>query len=855
MSLRFETLWPLALLLVLPLVWWVGARGRRNLAPRHRTLLIALRTGALIALALAAVRPAWHQRSQALSVVYALDVSRSVSPSFVTGALDWIERFQAEARPAHSRIVAFADRPVVLSSVGEVRALEVADAAGRNERIAQDASDIERALDASLLALEGEHLKRIILLSDGNQTAGNVWRVLPRLQQAGVRVYPIPAAPRHPSDTWLEAIELPEDLRARQPATATVRVFSPNAGPASITLLRGTRTLASRRVELKPGMNAVSFQIRLPAAGTAELVAEVTVAGDALAENNRIRRSVWVAEAPRVLYVEGTADAASYLAKALEGEGFEVQVSPASQLPVHAAQLARYDLLILSDVPARALANEQMQAVASYVRDLGGGLLFAGGENTFGEEGYARSAIEKALPVEFQAQDKRKDLALVIAIDRSYSMKGRKMEYAKEAARASLDLLEEQHRFAVVAFDSQPYISVPMQQVRSKRRAEDQISRIQASGQTNIYPALGVVYRMLQQVESKAKHVILLSDGDTHPADFERLVARMKGAGIVVSTVTIGEGGDPQLMENIAKWGGGRDYLAANAESIPQIFAEETRKATRENMVEDSVRPVVSRRLAALAGIDFERAPALRGLVATRARETAEVSLATQDGAPLFARWQYGLGKSAVFASDVKNRWAADWLRWEGYGRFWGQLVRDVMRRENREAFDLRVQQQGDSVSVSLSVLDTFGRFRNGLTPRVRVAAAGEEKLLALRQNGPGSYAVSIASETGQALRVSLAPGGGITAAAAARAGVHVVSQEFAPELRSLPPDMELLQAVASATGGKMLPGVDDVVASHGDVIEAARPLWHWLTLVALLLYLADIFVRRAPLAWRRLGS
>ena len=44
-------------------------------------------------------------------------------------------------------------------------------------------------------------------------------------------------------------------------------------------------------------------------------------------------------------------------------------------------------------------------------------------------------------------------------------------------------------------------------------------------------------------------------------------------------------------------------------------------------------------------------------------------------------RWQYGAwGAPVLFASDVKNRWAADWLRWDGYGKFWAQLVRDTMR-------------------------------------------------------------------------------------------------------------------------------------------------------------------------------
>ena len=31
---------------------------------------------------------------------------------------------------------------------------------------------------------------------------------------------------------------------------------------------------------------------------------------------------------------------------------------------------------------------------------------------------------------------------------------------------------------------------------------------------------------------------------------------------------------------------------------------------------------------------------------------------------PLLARWRQGLGQAVAFTSDVKNRWAVDWLRW-----------------------------------------------------------------------------------------------------------------------------------------------------------------------------------------------
>jgi uncharacterized protein YegL len=463
--------------------------------------------------------------------------------------------------------------------------------------------------------------------------------------------------------------------------------------------------------------------------------------------------------------------------------------------------------------------------------------------------------VEKILPVEFKAQDRR-DAALVIAMDRSYSMRGRKIEYAKEAARAALDLLEEQHRFGVVAFDSRPHIAVPMQEARAKRRADDQISRIQASGQTNIYPALGTVLAMLEGESARTKHVILLSDGETQAADFPMLLARMREAGIVLSTVALGKDGDVELMKRLAELGGGRHYLASGAEAIPQIFVEETRKITRDNLKEEPVRAVVRRPMTALRGVDFGGAPALRGHVATQPRETAEVVLATADGAPLLTRWQYGLGKAVMFSSDVKNRWAADWLSWPGYGKLWSQIVRETMRRESGESLDLHVSREGDEAVITLGLLGPDGGFRADAMPRVRVVRGKRPpEEVALRQVGPGLYAARAALGTQDTTSFTLLPRGGISAEAAARAGTRALHARFSDEYRLMPPNISLLSALAAETGGSIGAGIDEVLSAGTDRGLQVRELWSWLAAAVLLLFLLDILLRRAPVAWRWLGS
>jgi uncharacterized membrane protein len=852
-----ESAWPLWLLLLVPLAWWVSLRTRASLSRRHLIAATALRCLAVAMVVLALTRPHWTGGAADVSVVYALDVSRSVSPAFIESALEWIGEADRSAKPARSRYVAFGDRALLLDSAADLARVPVTQENPRPGAVDQSQTNLEAALDEALLGLDRDRVKRLVLLTDGNQTQGDVWRVLPRLKEAGVRVYPVPAKPRDDGDAWIDGIEVPGGLRAEEPVKLAVRVFSPRDLRARVVVRNGSAPVGSRTLQLRPGLNRVEFEVRLGRPGLATLSAELAADGDRMAENNVVRQAAWVGARSRVLYVEGQADSARYLRDALAAQGMDVRVAAPAELPDGAAALNAYDALILSDVAAQSLSTAQMQAVESWVRDLGGGLLFASGENVFGEKGYSQTAIEKVLPVELQVQEKRKDLALVVALDRSYSMKGRKMELAKEATRASLDLLEEQHQFGVVAFDSQTYVAVPLQPVRSRRKAEDQISRIQASGQTNIYPALGIVYRILQKAEAKTKHVILLSDGDTHPADFEGLLKRMQSDKIVVSTVAIGEAADRELMKNIAAWGGGRAYATVSAEAIPQIFVEETRRAIRSNLQEEAFRPVLKRRTGAFEGVAIEQAPELKGFVASRARESAEVLLATPADSPLLVRWQYGLGKTVAFTSDVKNRWGSNWLEWPGYGKLWAQLTREVMRRDSGEQLDFRVERAGTDAVVSLSALTPDGRFRGELAPRVRMTAPdGSTTILQLPRTGAGLYQLRVPLRTGTApARFDLLDSPGLSRQAAARTGPREVFYARSDEYRAYPPDLALLEALARESGGKVAPEIGEVFARQGDESRTSRALWPWFALAGLLFYLLDIFVRRAPWAWRRFGS
>jgi len=268
-----------------------------------------------------------------------------------------------------------------------------------------------------------------------------------------------------------------------------------------------------------------------------------------------------------------------------------VTVAAPEALSTGRAALENADALVMSDVSAAGLAPGAVQRIDRFVRD-GGALLFAAGENTYGSEGFSKGAFERILPVKFEGPRKRKELDLVIMIDRSYSMHGKTLEYAKTAALSALDRLEEHHRLSVVAFDSQPHEIVPLRAVGNKRHAEDLISEITASGETNIFNALWHAHRLLRDSQANAKHIILISDGDTAPpheeesdrgraraeieklygvkakvpqvervepdrasmpAGFEGMARLLAEKNITLSTVAIGEKPKLELLTNLSK--------------------------------------------------------------------------------------------------------------------------------------------------------------------------------------------------------------------------------------------------------------------------------------------------------------
>ena len=176
------------------------------------------------------------------------------------------------------------------------------------------------------------------------------------------------------------------------------------------------------------------------------------------------------------------------------------------------------------------------------------------------------------------------------------------------------------------------------------------------------------------------------------------------------------------LLSSVASLGGGRSYFTSDPHNIPRIFMRETTTVARSSAVEEYFQPMVHERADFLRGVDVSTAPYLHGYVATRAKPTpAQVILESELQEPILARWRVGLGWSMAWTSDVKNRWAVEWLRWPGFSRFWAQLVREHMRHRRRTTLDMRAEVTGDRVRVVVDGIDQADQFLNGMESTLTV--------------------------------------------------------------------------------------------------------------------------------------
>ena len=856
----------LGLFLLAPLLWIVRRFTLSDLPRVQQHFTTFLRAALIALLAIALSRVVFTEFESHVTTVVLVDVSASMPDEALVEAQAFIQDAYANKGEGNDlRVVTFAKEPRVLEiAPGSTNLPPITRPATEEERLG---SNVQDALRLAYGLFPQDHVKRVVVISDGNQTEGDLLGETYNARDYGIKVFARTFTFEPRPEALVRGFEFPDDIKVGEPYTLKVETYSTRAAKARFKLWQNEFVDGEQTVDLEPGLNVVEFRSSVYEQGTRRYKVNMTLEDaanvDTFGPNNSYSDEIDVKGKPKVLYIdEDLSRARRYLVPALTKENIDVELRPSTGMPSNLEGYENFDAVVLSDVPAYKISQQKMKVAEQYVRTKGGGFIMVGGENSFGPGGWSRTPMETMLPVSFDGEKSRDtpSLALLLVIDKSGSMQGTRIEMAKEASKAAVEVLQRNDKVGVIAFDDGYDEIVPMQSAANRVRILSDLSRLQTSGGTNIAVALQAAYLKLLETRAAVKHVILLTDGkdDRAVSVFNDVMPGMAQDRITVTTVAVGREADREFLRRVADQGNGRFYWTPDPHSIPRIFSKETSTVARTQFVEEPFTPKLVKRTQAVRGITFTEP--LLGYVSTKAKSGAEVILVSEYGEPILARWRRGLGKAAVFTSDVKNRWGVQWVRWGLFPKFWAQVLRDLMRTDSQRILPVELAINRGRGTIMVDAVEGDGTFLNDLTSTALVKTPGGEKLpVELQQTAPGRYESTFALETYGSYVVQITHTNEDGDRIAISNGT--LTWPYPDEYLTLNPNEKLINKTAEIGRGEVNPTIERLFDPEGEKVKRKAELWPWFLFGVLAVFVLEILTRRlrfygsTAIAWDKVAG
>ena len=704
-------------------------------------------------------------------------------------------------------------------------------------RVDRSASDLNEALQLASALLPADSNGGIAVISDGRVTGEEGYF----RSAAGLPVNVLKTETRGGTDAQVTSVSVPASLYTGQKYTTVVTVHANAAGEATVLLTRDRGEAQTRTVQLRKGENTFAFDAVAGDAGVSTVEAQVILDGDSVSANDTGAAYTVIAGEPSVLIAEGRSGEGAALEKMLSAAGMQVRTLPASMLPETAAGLLAYHAVALVNADAEKMTDGQIAALDTAAKELGVGVAVFGGDASYALGGYRGSALESMLPVTIDVKNRMElpTTALVLVIDKSGSMTDAsygvtRLQLAREAACAALEVLSEQDQAGVIAFDDEGKWVIPLSDVTDVAAMQEQVATIRPGGGTAFYTPLLMAFEALKTARAQYKHVIFLTDGEAGDTGYMNVVQQMAESGITVTTVAVGDGVDYAGLSRMAQTGGGRMYAAGPFDSLPRIFTKETMMISGSYVQNRVFTPAVTDP----SMTDFEGFPELGGYLATTEKPLATVSLCSDRQDPILAWWQYGAGRVLCWTSDVQGGWSAAFLNWDQAAEFFAGLVSfilpdrsgggEITLADGRMSWETEADAEASAASVTLIRPD-------GERETVRLERVSETRFEGEADTSlSGAYAARIEMEDGKGRVLETVQSGGTVS--------------WTAEYDQRREDTGALEKLAAETGGKVCESTEGLLDFPDTAARKRTDLTPVLAALALLLFLFDIAQRRLDL-------
>jgi len=288
-------------------------------------------------------------------------------------------------------------------------------------------TDLGAALDGAREELAGLPLAGLVLITDGADNGRHpLTESLVPLQAAGVPVFTVGLGEESLSpDIEVGRVELPRAVLKGSTLLVDVVVTQTGMGRRTVPLIveDETRLLGEEEVTLGPDGEPVVARVafQLDETGAHRVRFRIPVQdGERVDRNNARDVQVEVrGDREKILYFQGEPSyELKFIRRAVrddenlqlvtmertaESKFYRMDVDDADELaggfPRSRAELYRYRALVLGSTEASFFSHDQLQMIADFVSERGGGFLMLGGHGSFAEGGWAGTPVEEVLPV------------------------------------------------------------------------------------------------------------------------------------------------------------------------------------------------------------------------------------------------------------------------------------------------------------------------------------------------------------------------------------------------------------------------------------------------------------------------
>ena len=860
--------WLTAFALIIPVVW-LGRRHLTALSPVRRTLAIILRTVVISILVLLLSRLMLTRKSDELTLITVIDRSQSVPENLHDAALAYLREALGDSGATDRLgVVDVAEA----ASISKLSSSEMV-IRQRNTTLFGQQSKLSDGIQMAIAIAPPDSATRILLVSDGNETAGDLKESARIAAISGIPIDVLPLRYDYEQEVIFRRLAAPAKARSGQ--TISLRFILSSTDRCTGRLLLN---LNGKPVDLVPETDEIAAPIELEAGTNVKTISlPVGTRGmhnfegifipddatqDRLAQNNHAATMTFVAGPGHVLVVDSDDSSANSLYRALGTTDIDVRYRRAVELPDNLAMLMDIDVIVLANTDCSSFTYQQQEMLKRYVTDLGGGLIMTGGPDSFGAGGWIGSPIAEILPVDLDPPQKKQmpKGALVLIMHACEIPQGN--YWGKKIAEAAAKTLSRKDLVGILAYAWQGGSDwvYPLSEAGDKSGVISAIKQMQMGDMPDMGRHLQAAYDKLVTCDAGQKHVIIISDGDPQgPTD--QLLSKMKDAKITCTGVAINphSPADVDSLRRIAQLTNGRFYNVQNPSQLPRIFVKEAQVVRRNLIVEETFTPKISYGLSEIVRGLSTALPNLDGYVLTGAKsDLSQVIIKNPKDDPIMAVCQAGLGRCVAFTSSVDSQWAGAWIQWGGFERFWEQTARWAAKPGESYDCEVFADVDGREVTINVEAVDVGGKSAQLAHIEAQMIAPDVSmSTVTLAQTGPGQFQGKFqASSAGShVLNLRYRKVGD-------DAKTHVmqvpVTVPFAPEYRDLSDNTPLLEEVSSITSGRVLTsdaaGANLFDRSGVKFPQTQLPLTRPLMFAWLLFFLLDVAVRRIAIDFKAIG-